>query len=148
MVDEPGIGRGPAAAGGDHAHGLAAAGDEDVGAAGANAVGGQGDGLQAGAAEAVDGHAGDGVGQSGAQGGLASHVAAGFAFGHGAAEDDVFDAVLGCRVAVEQGADDDGGEVVGARVAQGAARGFADGGAEAIDDDGFWHGSLQGLRAA
>ena len=43
----------------------------------------------------------------------------------------------------EQGADGGGGEVVGARVAEGAAVGLSDGRAKAIDDDCFRHLRLQ-----
>ncbi len=139
MIDEPGIGRGFEAAERGLAHGFGAAGDQDIGAAAAYAVGRQRDGLQTGTAEAVDGHAGNGFGQTGAQQGLARHIVAGFALGHGAADNDVFDAICGLGVAREQGADDGGGEIVGPRVAKSAARGLADGGAETIDNDGFWH---------
>ena len=95
VIDEPGIGRGFVAGHRDHAHGFAAARDEDVRAARANAVGRHGDRLQAGTAEAVDGDAGGSDGQAREQGGDARHIAAGFGFGHGAAEDDVFDVFFG-----------------------------------------------------
>ena len=98
------------------------------------------DRLEAGTAEAIDGDAGGGDGQAREQGGDARHVAAGLGFGHGAAEDDVFDVFLGnLGMAREQGADGGGGEVVGARVAEGAAVGLSDGRANAIDDDCFRH---------
>ena len=114
---------------------------QDVGAAGANAVGSHGDRLQAGTAEAVDGDAGGRDRQTGAQRRHAGHVAAGLGFGHGAAEDHVFDVFFGnLRISGEQRADHGGGEIVGPRVAERAAGCLSDGGAEAIDDDCFRHG--------
>ena len=144
MVDEPGVGRGFEAAERSLAHGFGAARDQDIGAAAAYAVGRLRDGLQARAAEAVDGHARHGFGQTGAQQGLARHVIPGFAFGHGAADNDVVDAgaLSGLGIARQQSADHGSGEIVRPRVAKSAARGFADGGAETIDDDSFWHGFL------
>jgi hypothetical protein len=41
----------------------------------------------------------------------------------------------------QKAADDSAGEIVRARSAQRAARRFADGGAETVDNDGFLHGS-------
>ena len=63
-----------------------------------------------------------------------------FGFRHGATEDDVFDFVFGdLRMLFQKAADDRTGEIVRARSAQRAARRFADGGAETVDDDGFLH---------
>src|ERR1700733_841661 len=94
VIDEPGAGGGFVAAARDEAHGFGAAGDDDLGAPGAYAFGSHGDSLQTGTAEAVDGDTGDSVGQACAQGHAARHVIAGLGFGHGAAEDYVFDFVL------------------------------------------------------
>ena len=57
----------------------------------ADLVGGEGDSVEARGAEAVDGAAGDGDGQVGPERGLAGDVAAGGAFGIGAADIDVLD---------------------------------------------------------
>ena len=114
MIDEPGVGRNLVAAHGDHRHRFRAAGDDHFGAAGLNSLGGHGDGLQPGRAETIDRHGRDFNGQAGAQGGDARDVHPLLAFGHGAAEDDVFDFFrIELRHAVERGLDRDGGKVVG-----------------------------------
>ena len=106
-----------------------------------DALGGLRDGLQAGGAEAVDGHGRGFDGQAGAQRGDARDVHALLGFGHGAAEDDVVD-FLGVEAghAVDGGADGDGSQIVGARGAQSALAGLADGGADGTDDYGISHG--------
>ena len=119
VIDEPGIGRNFVAAHGDHGHGFGAAGDDDFGGAGADAFGGESDGLQAGGAEAVDGHGAGFDGESGAEGGDARDVHALFAFGHGAAEDDVVDFLeVEAGNAGEGFLDGQRGEIVGARGAE------------------------------
>ena len=139
VVDEPGVDGDLVAAEGDVGHALGAAGDDDVGAAAADAVCGERDGLQAGGAVAVDGHGGDGDGQAGAEAGDAGDVHSLLGFGHGAAEDDVFDlGLVELRDAGEGSVDGEGGEIVGACGAKGAARGFADGGADGGGDDDFF----------
>ena len=139
VVHQPGIGRDFVAAHGHHGHGFGAAGDDHFGVAQHDAFGGHGDGLQAGGAEAVDGHGRSFDGQAGAQRGDARDVHALLGFGHGAAEDDVVD-FLGVEAghAVEGGANGDGREVVGARGAQRAFAGLADGGADRTDDYGVF----------
>ena len=66
-----------------------------------------------------------------------------FAFGHGAAEDHVFDILFGnLRIFFEQRADHGGGQVVRACIAQRSAGRFSDRGTKAIDDYGFGHGFI------
>ncbi len=149
MVDQPRIGGNLVAAHGDERHGLGAAGDDDFGGAAANALGSKRDGLQAGGAEAVDGHRGGFDRETGAERGDAGDVHALFAFGHGAAEDDVVD-LLGVdrRNAGEDFFYGEGSEIVGARGTQRAFVGAAYGSAYGGNDYGFWHGkSPRGARA-
>src|ERR1017187_8577533 len=118
MVDEPRAGGDLVAAAGHQAHASRAARNDNVRAAGTDAVGGHGDGLQAGTAEAVDGHAGDGVRKAGAEGHATGHVVARFGFRHGATEDDVFDLGGGnLRMLFQKAADDRAREIVRARSA-------------------------------
>jgi hypothetical protein len=63
-------------------------------------------------------------------------------FGHGAAENHVFDfSGVEARGACAGFADGDGGEVIGASGAESAFVGFADGGTDGTDDDGVSHKS-------
>jgi len=98
-------------------------------------------GLQTGRAEAVDGHRARFDREAGAKGGDARDVHALFAFGHGAAENYVID-FFGVEAGNtgERFLDGQCGEIVGARGAQGAFVGAADGSADSGDDDGFGHG--------
>ena len=139
MVHQPGIRGDLIAAHGHHAHGFGAAGDDDFGIAEHDAFGSHGDGLQAGGTEAIDGHGGTLDGQSGAQRGDARDVHALLGFGHGAAQNDVFDLLgIEARDAVDGAANGDGGQIVGAGGVQRALIGFADGGANGTGDNGFF----------
>ena len=123
---------------GDVGHALGAAGEDDVGGASADAVGGEGDRLEAGGAVAVDGHGGGGDGQAGAVRGDASDVHALLGLGHRAAQDDVFDLLLGeLGDTIKRAIDGGGGEIVRAGRAQGAARCLADGSPDCGGDDDF-----------
>ena len=96
------------------AHGLDAAGHGHVADAAPQPGGDLVDGFQAGAAQPVDGGAAHLDGEAGQQGGHAGHVAVVLPGLVGAAEDDVLDGVgREGRVAVEQGPEGGGGEVVG-----------------------------------
>ena len=141
VIDEPGIGGNLVAAHGDHGHGFRAAGDNDFGGAGTDTFRGEGDGLETGRAEAIDGHRTRFDGEAGAKSGDARDVHALFAFGHGAAKDHVVN-FFGVEAgdASERFLDGECGEIVGARGAQGAFVGAADGSADSGDDDGLVHG--------
>ncbi len=140
VVDEPGVDGDFVAAEGHVRHALGAAGDDDVRSAATDALCGERDGLQAGGAVAVDGHAGDGNRQTGAEAGDAGDVHSLLGFGHGAAEDDVFDlGAVELRDALKGAVDGEGGEIVRARGAKRAARGLAYGGADGGCDDDFFH---------
>ena len=130
------------------AHGLDAGGDEDVALAGLDGVGGHADRLQRRRAVAVDGDAGD-VGQPGQEGGHAGDVVAGLAAGLTAAEDDVLDLLrVELRGLLEEGLDDEPGQVVGAALGQAALVGTADRRAGGGDDDGFGHASPSSCDAS
>src|ERR1700688_724019 len=140
VIDQPRVGRNFAAAHGDHGHGFGAACEHDFGGSGHDALGGHGDGLQSGGAEAIDGDGGDFDGESGAEGGDAGNVHSLLGFGHGAAEDDVFD-FFGVELgdAVERAFDGAGGQFVGTGGAQRSFIGSAYGGADGGDDYYFSH---------
>ncbi len=83
------------------------------------------------------------MGRSGAEGGDFGDVHSLLGLGHGAAEDDVVDlGFVELRDACERTVDGDGGEVVGARVAEGSAGGLAYGSSDGGGDDGFIHCDL------
>ena len=85
------------------------------------------------------------IGKPGAEAGDAGDVHSLLGLRHGAAEDDVFDlGAVELRDAVECSVDGEGGEIVGARGAEGSARGFAYGGADCGGDDDFFHMILGG----
>jgi hypothetical protein len=164
-VDEPPAERGVGDVGGrrpraralgqDHrraGHRLHAAGDDDVGLAGADLLGRRGDRLQAARAQAVDGVAGDLLREPGEQRGHARDVAVVLAGLVGGAEDHLVDGVVGDARAVERGAEHERGEVVGAGVGQRAAI-APEGRADAADEEGIGHGersirSVSSLRTA
>ena len=103
-------------------------------------IAGEGDGVEAGRAEAVDRAAGDGNGQVGPESGLAGDVAAGRAFGIGAAHDHVLDFGR-----IELGALDGGLHHVSAHRravshVEGTAPGLAERRSCGRYDDGFGHG--------
>src|ERR1700692_5119556 len=135
MVDQPGIRRNFIAAHGDHGHRFTAPCDHHFGGSGHDAFGGHGDGLESGRAEAVDGHGGDFDGESGAQRGYAGYVHSLFGFGHGAAQDDVFD-FFGVELgdAVERAFDGYGGQFIRTGGAQRSFVGSAYGGTDGGDD--------------
>jgi len=85
------VGMGPenASAHGDVAHGLASAGDDDIGPSRPDLGRGVGDGLQPRGAEAVDRHPGGCEGQSGSQGEDAAEVHPLFRFREGASHDEI-----------------------------------------------------------
>ena len=120
-------------------HALDAAGDEDLAFAAADGARRHVDRRQPGGAQPVDGHPGGFNGQPGQQGGHARHVAVVFAGLVGAAEVDLLDQPGVDSGAVEQAADDECGQVVGAHFGQHAAQ-RSDRRADGIDDDGFGHG--------
>ena len=131
----------PRALGQDHRrarHRLDAAGHDDVGLAAADLLRRRGDGLQAAGAQPVDGVAGDLVRQAGQQRGHARDVAVVLAGLVGGAEDHLVDRVVGDAGALERGAEDERGEVVGARVGEGAAI-APEGRADAADEKGIGH---------
>ena len=79
-------------------------------------------------------------GQAGAQGGDAGDVHSLLGFGHGTAENYVFDLVAVELGQAGQGAfDRGGGEVVGAGGGEGSPAGLADGGSNTAGDDGVSH---------
>ena len=119
---------------------LDAGGDEDVTLAGLDGVGGHADALERGGAVAVHRHARR-VLEPGQDGGDAGHVVAGLTGRLGAAEDHVLH-VGGVDLGHlgQHRLDDEGAQVVGPAVDQGALVGPADRGAAGGDDDGFRHG--------
>ena len=143
MIDEPGIGGNFVAAHGDHGHGLGSACHHDFGAAGHNALRRHGNCLQAGGAETIDGHRRDLDRKSGAKGSDAGDIHSLFAFGHGAAEDDVLN-FFGIELgeAIKRAFDGDGGQFIGASGAEGSLVGAADGSADGGNYEDFTHGSI------
>ena len=119
-------------------HRLDPARHDEVGLAGADLLGRRGDGLQAAGAQAVDGVARHLVRQAGQQRGHARDVAVVLAGLVGGAEDDLVDGVVGDARALERGAEDEGGEVVGTGVGEGAAI-APEGRADAADEKGIGH---------
>src|SRR5262249_21743033 len=124
---------------GGAAHALDAAGDDEVGVAGADRLGGEHDRLEAGAADLVDGEGGDGVGQSRLEGGLARRVLAEPRL-EDVADDDLVDAVRRGAGPFECFADGDGAELRGRHLAEGAEI-LADGRADGGEDQGIGHES-------
>ena len=129
-----------------HAHRFGACCDHQIGFAQTDAVSCQSDGLQAGGTESVDGLRRYRLRQAGQQGTDTCHIHALFAFGHGATDDDVIDA-LGVDA---RGLRDDLSEAVcqhvgGVHILESAARGFGHRGTGGGNDisflDGFHGGS-------
>ena len=124
-------------------HRLDAAGDDEVGVAGADRLRGHGDRRHARRAEPVHGDAGHLVGQPGEQHRHARDVAVVLARLVGAAEDDLVDrAELTGLVepgAPHEFADDERGEVVGSHARERAAV-APDRGAHSADEIGLCHG--------
>ena len=117
----------------------AAAGDDQVGFAAADRPRRHRHRVEARAAQAVEGDAARAVGKAGEQPGHAREVAIVLAGLVGAAEDDVVElGPVDARVAVDQRADRDRGEVVGADAAERPAV-AADRGADGVADEGFGH---------
>ena len=124
---------------GSAGHAFYAAGDHEVGFAGAYGASGCAGGVHAGAAEAIDGGAGDFLWQAGEKQSHPGYVAIIFAGLIGAAVDDVVEGgPICCGIAGDQGADRDGGEIVGADCGEGAAV-AAEGSANGIADEDFVH---------
>jgi hypothetical protein len=124
---ERGIGRGLDAAHRNHAHALDTARDGDLDFTQSNARGGIVDRLQTGGAEAIDGRSRHRDGKSRAQYREARHIQPLFAFGHGAAQNDVFD-LRGIETLRARNGflHNQRGQLVRARVAQRTLEGFAD----------------------
>ena len=122
------------------AHRLDPGRHEDVTLAGLDGVGGHADALEGGRAVAVHRHAGR-VLESRQNGGDARHVVARLTRRLGTAEDDVLH-VGGVELGHlgEHRLDDEGAQIVGAALDQGALVGPPDRGAAGGDDDGFGHG--------
>ena len=138
--DQPGIGRDFVAAHGNHGHGLDAAGDDGLRAARHDALGSHGNRLQPGRAEAIDGHRRNFDRQSGAQGSDARHVHALLGFGHGAAENHVFDLFgIELRHAFQRALDGHRGQIIGTRRPQGSFVSLADRRAHGTDNYDFTH---------
>ena len=127
-------------------HGLHAAGQHHLGAAGADQVVGQHGGLHAGAAQLVDGGGADAIGDAGLAHGLAGRALLDAAGQH-AAQDALVDA--GCLDAgtLDGGADGNGGQLRrghAREAAEHAAHGGA-GGGEEDDIAGVTHGGSPGV---
>ena len=118
-------------------------GDEDVAFAGLDGMGGHPDGLQRGGAVAVDrrpGHV-----EPGQEASHPPEVVAGLAGRLSAADDDVLDGLrVELRELLEDGLDDQGGQVVRTAVDERTLHGPADRGPAGGDDHGFGHGCLLG----
>ena len=122
--------------------GLDAARDVDVALAGPDGVEGVADRLQRRGAEPVDGGSRDADVQAREQGGVAGHVVARLAHAERTPVEDVDDlGEVDVGVALDQGLDRRGGEVVGADVLQRALDGTSDRRPDGVDDDGFGHGA-------
>ncbi len=122
-------------------HGFFAAGDVDGAFAEADAASCVDEGLQATGAEAVNGHAGDGGGQTCEQGGHAGDVAVVFACLVGCTGDDLFDGgKVEARIALNQCLDDQCKHVIGTDMAQTAGV-AANGRADCVHDVGGFHGA-------
>ena len=140
VIDEPRIRGNLIAAHRHERHGFRATRDDDLCGTATNAVGGQGDGLQAAGAEAIHGHGGSFYRQSGAKGGDARDVHALFAFGHGAAEDDVVNFFgIEARDSRKGFLDDESGEIVGAGGTQRTFVAASYRGSDGRNNDGFGH---------
>ncbi len=114
--------------------------------AGADGARGGADRIEARGAEPVDGGAGDGVGELGQERRHAGDVAVVLARLVGAAEDHLVElGPVGVRVAGDERAQGDGGEVVGADIGERAAE-AADGRADGIADIGVAEGRGGGGR--
>ncbi len=121
-------------------HALDAAGEHQVGFAGAYGSGGGAYGIQAAAAQAVDGGAGHARGQAGQQQRHAGDVAVVLPRLVGAAQDAVVQHVpVHAGVALAQGPQGVGGQVVRPHVLE-CAGVASDGSADVIADVGFGHG--------
>ena len=144
VIDEPGVGRNFVAAHGDHRHGFGASGNDDFRAAAHDAFGGHGDRLQAGGTEAIDGQRRNFDGQARAQRSDAGDVHPLLGFGHGAAEDDVFNLFrVELRHAVERALNGDGCEFIGTGSAERAFEGASDGRTHRRSNDDFTHENSQ-----
>jgi hypothetical protein len=118
-------------------HALDAAGDHQIGVAGADGARGGADGVHARAAQSVDRGAGDFERQAGEQGRHARDVAVVLAGLVGAAVEDVVErAPVEVGMAQHQRPDGQGGEIVGSDRGERAAV-AADGGAYGVADEGF-----------
>ena len=137
-----GIGGNLVAAHRHQAHGLGAAGDDDVGKAAHDALRRLRNRLQAGSAEAVDRAGRGAVGNAGAQGGDAGDVHSLLRLRHGAAQDDVFHFVrLQARHAGDGFLDGKGGQVVGPHGAQSSPGRLPHRGANHRSNHSFLHRS-------
>ena len=132
-------------------HRLHPADDDDVRLAGRDLSRGDHRRVETGPAEPVDGRAGDRGRQAGEQGRHACHVAVVLTGTVGVAEDDLVD-VLGCPVAREpggardEGAHDQGGEVVGTGRGEGATE-APERGADSVVDEGVVHPCTSSQRS-
>jgi hypothetical protein len=120
-------------------HGFDAAGNGEIDFTGADGAGAGADGIEAGGAKAVQRGAGNGIRQAGQQRGHAGDVAVVFTGLVGAAEIDFLDgSPIHAGIAVHQGFNGGGGEVVGANFGKGAAE-TADGGADGVANEDIAH---------
>ena len=132
MIHQPGVRRNFVAAHGDHRHRFRPARHHHLGAAAHDALGRHGNRLQAGRAEPIDSHRRHLDRQPRAQRSNASHVHPLLGFGHGAAQDDVFNFLgIELRHAIKRALDRDGSQFIRTRSPQRAferaAYGSADG---------------------
>src|SRR6185437_14735658 len=118
---------------------LDAAGDDAVGAVGADVVRGHRDGLQARRAETIDGHAGGRLRHAGEQRGFTADVARQM---RAITEIAVLDIILGDAGAFDRMLDSVRGHAHGRGDVESAAAGFGEPGARIGYDDGFTHVSL------
>ena len=140
FLGDPGVGHDPPAAHRHARHAFGAAGDDQLLHAGPDLGRRDGDGLQSAGAVAVDGHPGHLLGVEPHQRDEAADVEALLGLGGGVADDDVVDEVgVEFRQRSHEVANDLGGEVVRADVAQRALGGLADRAAGSGDDVGVLH---------
>jgi len=125
---------------GSTGHALDTAGDHQAGVAALDGAGGDAHGFHAGPAQTIHGGPGNLLRQASKKQCHARHVAVIFASLIGATVDDIFHGgPIDRRVALHQGMDGNGGEIVGADRRQGAAV-KTEGSAKGIADESFIHG--------
>ena len=120
-----------------HVHVLHAAGNHDVGIAGLDHLGSHVDAVQTGAADDVDGDGGGLDGQAGLQGSLTSDVLAQTGLDD-AAHVDMVDLLRLDIGAVQSLLDDDGAQLSGGDIGEGAAE-LANGSTAGAGDDDLFH---------